>query len=220
MIEDEIKMARAIRRGLEQEGYVVDVAADGEAGLEAALEPGVDAVILDLMLPGKDGFAVTNALRFQGRWLPVLMLTARDGVGDRVRGLDAGADDYLVKPFAFDELLARLRALLRRDPMVRPPVLTVGDVVLDPAAHTVTRAGRPVSLSTKEFALLEFLMRWPGTVMSRDRILLHVWDYDYTGRSNVVDVYVGYLRRKLEGPSGDPLIRTVRGIGYVLQGPA
>lgn len=152
--------------------------------------------------------------------MPVLMLTARDGVGDRVRGLDAGADDYLVKPFAFDELLARLRALLRRDPMVRPPVLTVGDVVLDPAAHTVTRAGRPVSLSTKEFALLEFLMRWPGTVMSRDRILLHVWDYDYTGRSNVVDVYVGYLRRKLEDPSGDPLIRTVRGIGYVLQGPA
>ena len=220
MIEDEIKMARAIRRGLEQEGYVVDVAADGEAGLKAALKPGVDAVILDLMLPGKDGFAVTRALRSQGRWLPVLMLTARDGVGDRVRGLDAGADDYLVKPFAFDELLARLRALLRRDPMVRPPVLTVGDVVLDPAAHTVTRAGRPVSLSTKEFALLEFLMRWPGTVMSRDRILLHVWDYDYTGRSNVVDVYVGYLRRKLEDPSGDPLIRTVRGIGYVLQGPA
>ena len=220
MIEDEIKMARAIRRGLEQEGYVVDVAADGEAGLKAALEPGVDAVILDLMLPGKDGFAVTHALRFQGRWLPVLMLTARDGVGDRVRGLDAGADDYLVKPFAFDELLARLRALLRRDPTVRPPVVTVGDVVLDPAAHTVSRAGRPVSLSTKEFALLEFLMRWPGTVMSRDRILLHVWDYDYTGRSNVVDVYVGYLRRKLEDPSGDPLIRTVRGIGYVLQGPA
>jgi len=205
---------------LEQEGYEVDVAADGEAGLKAALEPGVDAVILDLMLPGKDGFAVTRALRSEGRWLPVLMLTARDGVGDRVRGLDAGADDYLVKPFAFDELLARLRALLRRDPMVRPPVLTVGDVVLDPAAHTVTRAGRAVSLSTKEFALLEFLMRWPGTVMSRDRILLHVWDYDYTGRSNVVDVYVGYLRRKLEDPSGDPLIRTVRGIGYVLQGPA
>jgi two-component system OmpR family response regulator len=148
------------------------------------------------------------------------MLTARDGVGDRVRGLDAGADDYLVKPFAFDELLARLRALLRRDPMVRPPVVTVGDVVLDPAAHTVTRAGRAVALSTKEFALLEFLMRWPGAVMSRDRILLHVWDYDYTGRSNVVDVYVGYLRRKLERPSGERLIRTVRGIGYVLQEPA
>ena len=220
MIEDEIKMARAIRRGLEQEGYVVDVAMDGEAGLRSALEQGVDAVILDLMLPVKDGFAVTRALRSEGRWLPVLMLTARDGVGDRVRGLDAGADDYLVKPFAFDELLARLRALFRRDPMVRPPVVTVGDVVLDPAAHTVTRAGRAVALSTKEFALLEFLMRWPGTVMSRDRILLHVWDYDYTGRSNVVDVYVGYLRRKLERPSGRRLIRTVRGIGYVLQEPA
>jgi len=220
VIEDEIKMARAIRRGLEQEGYVVDVAMDGEAGLRSALEQGVDAVILDLMLPVKDGFAVTRALRSEGRWLPVLMLTARDGVGDRVRGLDAGADDYLVKPFAFDELLARLRALFRRDPMVRPPVVTVGDVVLDPAAHTVTRAGRAVALSTKEFALLEFLMRWPGTVMSRDRILLHVWDYDYTGRSNVVDVYVGYLRRKLERPSGRRLIRTVRGIGYVLQEPA
>jgi two-component system OmpR family response regulator len=220
VIEDEIKMARAIRRGLEQEGYVVDVAADGEDGLRAALERGVDAVILDLMLPGQDGFAVCHALRSQGRWMPVLMLTARDGVGDRVRGLDAGADDYLVKPFAFDELLARLRALLRRDPVVRPAVLAVGDLVLDPAGHTVTRAGRPVSLSTKEFALLEFLMRWPGTVLSRDRILLHVWDYDYTGRSNVVDVYVGYLRRKVERPFGGRLIRTVRGLGYVLEEPA
>jgi two-component system OmpR family response regulator len=210
-------MARAIRRGLEQEGYVVDVAGDGEQGLRAALNGDVDAVILDLMLPKRDGIEVCRELRTRGRWMPILVLTARDSVADRIRGLDGGADDYLVKPFAFRELLARLRALLRRDPVERPAQLAVADVVLDPAAHTVTRAGQAVALSAKEFALLEFLMRRPGIVLSRDRILQHVWDYDYAGGSNVVDVYMGYLRRKLERPFGRPLIRTVRGIGYSLE---
>jgi len=217
VIEDEIKMARAIRRGLEQESYAVDVAADGDAGLRAALARDPDAVILDLMLPGLDGFEVVRELRSRGRWMPILVLTARDAVADRIQGLDGGADDYLVKPFAFGELLARLRALLRRDVRERPSELVVGDVVLDPAAHRVTRGGRPVALSTKEFALLEFMMRRPGLVLSRDRILEHVWDYDYGGASNVVDVYVGYLRRKLEQPFGKPLIRTVRGVGYSLE---
>src|SRR5919202_1471668 len=153
------------------------------------------------MLPGLDGFQVYQRLREAGRWPPVLMLTARDGVPDRIGGLDVGADDYLVKPFAFGELLARLRALIRRGARERPVVLAVGDVRLDPAAHTVTMAGEPVELSAREFALLEFLMRHPGEVVSRTAILDHVWDYDYDGMSNVVDVYVGYLRRKLgDGP--------------------
>src|SRR2546422_10795 len=163
-----------------------------------------------------DGYAVCEALRKQGRWAPVLMLTAKDGIEDRIRGLDVGADDYLVKPFAFGELLARLRALIRRGGTERPAVLKVEDVVLDPAAHTVTRANRPVQLSTREFALLEFLMRYPGQVLSRSRILEHVWDYNYEGFSNVVDVYVGYLRRKLELPDGRSFIRTVRGVGYAV----
>src|SRR5439155_19111137 len=169
------KMARAIRRGLEQESYAVDVAADGDAGLRAALARDPDAVILDLMLPGLDGFEVVRELRSRGRWMPILVLTARDAVADRIQGLDGGADDYLVKPFAFGELLARLRALLRRDVRERPSELVVGDVVLDPAAHRVTRGGRPVALSTKEFALLEFMMRRPGLGLSRDRSLEHVW---------------------------------------------
>jgi two-component system OmpR family response regulator len=213
LVEDELKMARALRRGLEHEGHTVDAAGDGEDALRRALGQDYDAIVLDVMLPGKDGFAVCRELRAKDRWAPVLMLTARDGVEDRIRGLDAGADDYLIKPFSFGELLARLRALVRRGPMERPTALTVGDVVLDPAAHIVTRAGEAIELSAREFSLLEFLMRHAGEVVSRARILEHVWDVNFDGFSNVVDVYVGYLRRKLGAPE-DAFIRTVRGVGY------
>jgi len=219
IVEDEVKMARALRRGLEQEGWAADVASDGDDGLHRASEHEYDAIVLDVMLPGMSGFAVCEALRARGTWSPVLMLTARDGVGDRIRGLDAGADDYLMKPFAFGELLARLRSILRRGPSERPAVLRVGDVELDPAAHTVTHAGRPIDLSPREFALLEYLMRHAGQALPRTRIAEHVWDFAYDGRSNVVDVYVGYVRRKLEQPSGAPFIRTVRGIGYAVGEP-
>jgi len=217
LVEDDVKMARSLRRGLEREGYAVEVAEDGEGALRRASEDEFDVVVLDVMLPGRSGFAVCQELREAGRWVPVLMLTARDAVEDRIRGLDAGADDYLVKPFSFGELLARLRALVRRGPSERPAVLTTGDVTLDPAAHLVSRTGVAVELSSREFALLEFLMRHPGEALSRTRILEHVWDYNYAGFSNVVDVYVGYLRRKLERPFDRPLIRTVRGVGYALE---
>ena len=217
LVEDEIKMCRAIRRGQEREGYAVDAALDGNDGLHRATEWDYDAIVLDVMLPGLDGIELCRRRRRAGRWAPVLMLTARDGVADRIRGLDVGADDYLVKPFAFGELLARLRALVRRGARERPAVLAVGDLVLDPAAHTVRLSGRPVPLSTREFALLEFLMRNAGQVLSRPAILEHVWDYNYDGMSNVVDVYVGYLRKKLERPFGRRLIRTVRGVGFLLE---
>ena len=217
IVEDEVKMARALRRGLEQEGYAVDTAGDGEDGLFQGTENPYDVIVLDVMLPKLDGFEVCRRLREAGRWAPVLMLTARDGVGDRIAGLDVGADDYLVKPFSFGELLARLRALLRRSPVERPPVLVAGDVVLDPATHSVTRAGRRVELSVREFGLLEYLLRRPRQVVTRTNILEHCWDVNYDGFSNVVDVYVGYLRKKLELPFGRPLIRTVRGVGYVLE---
>jgi two-component system, OmpR family, response regulator len=217
LVEDEIKMSRAIRHGLERECYAVDAALDGNDGLHRATEWDYDAIVLDVMLPGLDGLEVCRRLRRAGHWAPVLMLTARDGVADRIRGLDVGADDYLVKPFAFGELLARLRALVRRGARERPAVLEVGDLVLDPAAHTATLSGRPVLLSTREFALLEFMMRNAGQVLSRPAILEHVWDYNYDGMSNVVDVYVGYLRRKLEQPPGQVRIRTVRGVGYGLE---
>jgi two-component system OmpR family response regulator len=218
LVEDELKMARALRRGLEQEGHSVDSATDGDDALSRGVEFEYDAIVLDVMLPGRDGFSICRELRPRDRWAPVLMLTARDAVEDRIRGLDAGADDYLVKPFAFGELLARLRALVRRGVSERPAVLTVGDVELDPAAHTVTRDGSPVDLSVREFSLLEFLMRHAGEVVSRTRILEQVWDVNYDSFSNVVDVYVGYLRRKLEQPFGRPFIRTVRGVGYVVEG--
>jgi len=213
LVEDELKMARALRRGLEQEGYAVDAVVDGDQAFQRALFEEYDAIVLDVMLPGRDGFSVCRELRARDRWAPVLMLTARDAVEDRIRGLDAGADDYLVKPFSFGELLARLRALVRRGAAERPAALHVDDVVLDPATHAVTKAGAPIELSAREFALLEFLMRHPGEVLSRGRILEHVWDVNYEGFSNVVDVYVGYLRRKLDPPEGK-LIRTVRGVGY------
>jgi two-component system OmpR family response regulator len=217
LVEDELKMARAVRRGLEHEGYVVDQASTGNDALWWATENDYDAIVLDVMLPGLDGFAVCRELRSRGRWAPVLMLTARSGVEDRIRGLDVGADDYLVKPFAFGELLARLRALMRRGPVGTSAVLEAGDIRLDPSAHTVARAGRPIELSPREFALLEFFMRRPGEVLSRSVILDHVWEYDYDRLSNVVDVYVGYLRKKLERPFSSKVIRAVRGIGYVLE---
>jgi two-component system, OmpR family, response regulator len=216
LVEDEPKMARVLRRGLEQEGYAVDAATDGEAALVRARFEEYDVIVLDVMLPGRDGFSVCRQLRIEGRWAPVLMLTARDGVQDRIRGLDSGADDYLVKPFSFGEMLARLRALIRRGATERPSVLQVEDLLLDPATHVVTREGTAVDLSPKEFALLEFLMRHTGEVLSRPRILEHVWDVNFDSFSNVVDVYVGYLRRKLEQPFDRPLIRTVRGVGYGL----
>jgi two-component system OmpR family response regulator len=217
LVEDDVKLARALSKGRRGHASAVAVAGDADAALLRADVYAYDIVVLDVMLPGRDGFAICRALRERGVAAPVLMLTARDSVDDRIRGLDAGADDYLVKPFAFGELLARLRALVRRGPSERPPVLEVGDVRLDPAAHTVTRGGAPVELTTREFALLEFLMRHPGQAVSRTRILEHVWDLNFGEFSNVVDVYVGYLRRKLEGPFGRPLIRTVRGVGYALE---
>src|SRR3954470_8719123 len=212
LVEDEPKMAAAIARGLRREGYAVDVADNRDAALLNARVYDYDAVVLDVRIPGPDGFEVCRALRGEDHWPPVLMLTARDGVDDRVRGLDSGADDYLVKPFAFGELLARLRALPRRAPADRPTALAVDGVELDPATHTVTHTGRRVELSPREFSLLEYLMRHPGEVLSRSRLIEHVWDENYYGSTNVVDVYVGYLRRKL----GRELIRTVRGAGYVV----
>jgi two-component system OmpR family response regulator len=218
LVEDEPKMAAAVARGLRHEGYAVDTAQDGEGALFNTRVNDYDAVILDVMLPGPDGFEVCKTMREEGRWPPVLMLTARDQVDDRIRGLDVGADDYLVKPYSFGELLARLRALLRRRPRERPAVLKSGDVELDPASHEVTRAGQPVALTAREFALLRFLMENPTDVLTRTRLLEHVWDANWDGPQNVVDVYVGYLRRKLEQPfGGRPLIRTVRGVGYRLE---
>jgi two-component system OmpR family response regulator len=217
LVEDEVKMARIVKRGLEREGYAVDVATNGEEALWAAREHDYDAIVLDVMIPGPDGFAVCRQLRAEGRWAPVLMLTARDAVPDRVAGLDAGADDYLVKPFAFAELFARLRALCRRDPAPRPAVLEVDDIRLDPATWTVTRAGVPVNLSPREFSLLRLFMSRPGQVLTRTEILEHVWDFAYAGTSNVVDVYVRYLREKLDRPFGRDSFETVRGVGYRLR---
>jgi two-component system, OmpR family, response regulator len=216
--EDETKMARLLKRGLEEEGYAVDTAGDGREALWLATENPYDAVILDVMLPELDGFEVSRRLRAAGRWTPVLMLTARDAIPDRVAGLDAGADDYLTKPFSFSELLARLRALVRRGAPERPPVLRVGALTLDPATRRVTRDELAVELTAKEFALLEYLMRHPGEVLSRSRLIEHVWDFAYEGDSNVVDVYVRYLREKVDRPFGADSIETVRGAGYRLKG--
>src|SRR5947207_5260775 len=218
VVEDEIKMAGLVKRGLEREGYAVDVAATGGEALEAARQRPSDAIVLDAMIPAPDGFQVCRALRTEGRWAPVLMLTARDAVEDRVAGLDAGADDYLTKPFAFSELFARVRSITRREVGERPVVLTVGDLSLDPARREVHRGDIAVSLSAKEFALLEHFMRNPGAVLSRTQILEHVWDFAYEGTSNVVDVYVGYLRQKIDRPFACDSIETVRGAGYRLRG--
>ena len=215
--EDDVKMVSLLKRGLEEEGYAVDVARAGDEALWAATENPYDAILLDVMLLQIDGLEVCRRLRATNRWAPVLMLTARDGVHDRVAGLDAGADDYLTKPFSFSELLARLRALLRRGPNERPAVLTAADLALDPATKRVTRGEFGIDLTPKEFALLEFFMRHPGEVLTRTRIIEHVWDFAYEGDSNVVDVYVRYLREKVDRPFGRRSIDTVRGSGYRLR---
>ncbi len=217
LVEDDPKLSRAVSRGLRAEGYAVDAAADGEDALLQAAVWDYDAVILDLMLPLRDGFEVCRALRERGSWVPILMLTARGDVDDRIRGLDAGADDYLPKPFDFGELLARLRSLVRRKPSERPTRLEVGDLVVDPATHAVSRAGTHVEVTAREFAVLEFLARHPGEVVTRATLLDHVWDANYPGSTNIVDVYVGHLRNKLERPFDRALIRTVRGVGFVLE---
>jgi two-component system OmpR family response regulator len=217
IVEDEVKMAGLLRRGFREEGFAADVARTGDDALWMSRATEYDAIVLDVMLPGVDGFEVCRRLREADVWSPVLMLTARDAVGDRVTGLDAGADDYLTKPFSFAELLARLRALARRPPLERPPILEVGDLRLDPATRRVWRGEVEVQLSAKEFAVLETFMRRPGQVLSRYQLLEHCWDYGYENRSNVVDVYVRYLRDKVDRPFGRSSLETVRGAGYRLR---
>jgi two-component system, OmpR family, response regulator len=217
VVEDEFKLAELLRRGLVEEAYAADVARTGEDAVWMAGATEYDAIVLDLMLPGIDGVEVCRRLRADDVWSPVLMLTARDAVEDRVGGLDAGADDYLTKPFAFAELLARLRALARRGAVERPAILAVGDLKLDPATLQVWRGDAEIELSPKEFALLEVFMRRPGRVLSRFELLEHAWDYDYEHRSNVTDVYVRYLREKIDRPFGVESLETVRGAGYRLR---
>jgi two-component system, OmpR family, response regulator len=217
VVEDELKMASLLRRGLVEEGHAADVARTGEDALWMAQAVEYEAILLDVMLPGTDGFEVCRQLREQGVWAPVLMLTARGAVEDRVAGLDAGADDYLPKPFSFSELLARLRALVRRGSVERPAVLEVGDLRLDPATRQVWRGDTEIHLSAKEFALLTAFMRRPGEVLTRYHLLEHAWDYGYEHRSNVVDVYVRYLRAKIDRPFGVDTLETVRGAGYRLR---
>jgi two-component system, OmpR family, response regulator len=217
VVEDELKMASLLLRGLSEEGHAADVARTGDDALWMADAVPYDAIVLDVMLPGADGFEVCRRLRDRGVWSPVLMLTARGAVHDRVAGLDAGADDYLAKPFSFAELLARLRALARRGVVERPAVLEVGDLRLDPAAHKVWRGETEIPLSTKEFSLLEAFMRRPGEVLSRLHLLEHAWDYGYENRSNVIDVYVRYLREKIDRPFARASLETVRGAGYRLR---
>jgi two-component system OmpR family response regulator len=217
VVEDEVKMAALIRRGLSEQGLTVDVAPSGEDALGMARSCAYDAVVLDVILPGIDGFETCRSLRLEGIWSPVLMLTARGSLGDRVAGLDGGADDYLTKPFSFAELLARLRALVRRGQSERPSIVEVGDLRLDPATHQVWRGESEIELSAKEFTLLETFMRSPGHVLSRSHLLDQAWEYDYEHRSNVVDVYVRYLRRKIDLPFGVKSLETLRGAGYRLR---
>jgi two-component system OmpR family response regulator len=217
VVEDEPKLAALLRRGLVEEGLVTDVTGSGDDALWMAAATEYDAIVLDVMLPGTDGFEVCRRLRENGVWSPVLMLTARDAVEDRVAGLDAGADDYLTKPFSFAELLARLRALARRQPVERPAVVQVGDLRLDPATRRVWRGDAEIPLSTKEFCLLETFLRRPGQVLSRYQLLESCWDFGYENRSNVVDVYVRYLREKIDRPFGTRSLDTVRGVGYRLR---
>ena len=217
VVEDDVKMASLIRRGLREEGLNADVAIKGEDALWMAGATEYDAIVMDVMLPGIDGFATCRRLRDDGVWAPVLMLTARDGVEDRIAGLDGGADDYLTKPFSFGELLARLRALARRGKVEQAVVLQVGDLTLDPATRRVRRGDQDIELSAKEFSLLETFMRRPGEVLDRFQLLEHAWDYEYENRSNVVDVYVRYLREKVDRPFDRESIETVRGAGYRLR---
>jgi len=220
IVEDEVKLAALIRRGLRDEGMLADVAVKGEDALWMAGATAYDAIVLDVMLPGLDGFEVCRRLRSEGVWSPVLMLTARDAVEDRVAGLDGGADDYLVKPFSLAELGARLRALVRRGGPERPAILAVGDLRLDPARREAWRGDSALALSAKEYALLEAFMRRPGEVLSRFALIELVWDESYEHRSNVVDAYVRLLRDKIDRPFGTDSIETVRGVGYRLCTPS
>ena len=217
VVEDEKKVASFVRKGLEEEGYAVDVAADGESGLELALDQVHDLIILDIHLPRMNGLRVLQELRREKVTTPVLLLTVRATIEDKVLGLDAGADDYLTKPFAFQELVARVRALLRRRAEAEPPVLQIADLVLDPARRTVFRGGEKIELTAKEYTLLDYLMRNPGRVLTRTLIGEHVWDYDFDTSTNVIDVYVNYLRKKIDAGREMKLIHTVRGVGYMLK---
>jgi|SRR5690242_2048500 two-component system OmpR family response regulator len=217
IVEDDVKLAQTIQRGLETEGFVVDLAHAGDDALEQAAARDYNAVVLDVLLPGYDGHEVCRRLRSRDPWLPVLMLTALDDVEDRIRGLETGADDYLVKPFDFGELVARVRALIRRGPVERPAPIDLGELRADPLTREVTYAGETVELTPREYALLEFMLRRPGQVISRSQLLEQVWAEDYEGSPNVVDVYIGYVRRKLEQGGVPPLIQTVRGSGFVLR---
>jgi DNA-binding response OmpR family regulator len=219
VVEDEERLASVLAKGLSEHGYAVDVANDGEAALHLATVEPYDLVILDVMLPKLSGIAVCKQLRARGRIVPVLMLTARDTVDDRVEGLDSGADDYLVKPFAFRELVARARALLRRDSLSKDPVIRVGDLSINTISHEVQRAGTGIHLTSKEYALLELFARNPNCVLTRAQIAEHIWDFSFVAMSNVVDVYVGYLRRKLNDDREPRLLHTVRGVGYQLRVP-
>jgi len=220
VVEDEKKVASFIRRGLKENGFAVDVAHDGaEGGFLAEVNP-YDLIVLDIMLPGRDGIAVCRQLRAAGVAAPVLMLTARDDVRDKVSGLDAGADDYLTKPFAFAEFLARVRALVRRAATDKTPRLQIGDLEMDPVTRRVTRAGRPIELTATEYALLEYLMRHANTVVTRTMISEHVWNNDFDSFSNVINVYINYLRKKIDQGQDQPLIHSIRGVGYMLKGPA
>jgi len=216
VVEDEPGIAQFIRQGLREAGYAVDVAYDGEEGLDYVYVAEYDVLVLDILLPKLDGLDVLHALRARGVKTPVLLLTAKDTVEDRVRGLDSGADDYLVKPFAFPELVARLRALLRRPPLQMDPVLHLGDLAMDTARREVRRGGRLIELSPREFTLLEYFMRHPRHVLTRTQLAEHVWNFDFFNDSNVVDVYIGYLRRKIDRGYDRPLLQTVRGVGYRL----
>jgi len=218
VVEDDRKVARFVRQGLCEEGHAVEIAKDGPEALDFVFtDPAYDLIVLDVMLPGQDGFGVLKALRSRKLAVPVLMLTARDSVADKVAGLDLGADDYLTKPFAFEEFLARVRALLRRRDTDRAPVLRLGDLTVDPATRRVARGERRIELTARQYALLEYFLRNAGRVLTRQMIAQHVWGLDFDAESNVIDVYVGYLRRKIALDHERPLLHTVRGAGYVLQ---
>jgi len=219
VVDDEVRLAEGLKRGLEAEGFAVDVAHDGVEGLWYAREHDYAAILLDIMLPRMNGYVVCRTLRAEQIWTPVLMLTAKDGEWDEVEGLDTGADDYLTKPFSFAVLVARVRALIRRGASARPATLAVGDLVLDPAAHTVERAGAPIELTSREFAVLEYLMRRAGDVVPKADILSGVWDFGFDGDPNIVEVYIRHLRNKVDRPFGRESIETLRGAGYRITAP-